>query len=73
MTYYTVPEIETTYYEILMISVRTWKGLGAIPVRTWAALKKKGWTTWKKLGDARNVTSYYLINAPSTTYYEVIV
>ena len=71
MTYYTVPEITTTYYTVFMTSIRTWKKLGDIPARTWASLRRLGWTTWKKLGAARNVTPYYAISKPSTTYYEV--
>ena len=71
MIYYTVPEPTTTYYEIFILSVKTWKRLGDIPARTWAALKERGWTTWKKLGEARNVTMYYIVSKPSTTYYEV--
>ncbi len=71
MTYYNVPKVETTYYVVLILSVRTWKKLGDIPARTWAALKRKGWTTWKKLGAAKNVTPYYIVSKPTTTYYEV--
>ena len=71
MSYYTVPEPTTTYYEILILSVKTWKRLGDIPARTWAALKERGWTTWKRLGSARNVTMHYAVSKPTTTYYEV--
>ena len=71
MTYYTVPEPTTTYYEVAVMSVlRTWKKLGAV-ARTWAKLKELGLTTWKKLGEGRYVTVYYPIDKPTTTYYEV--
>ena len=72
MTYYTIPEPTTTYYEVAVISVlRTWKKLGAVPARTWRKLKELGLTTWKKLGEGRYVTLYYPIDKPTTTYYEV--
>ena len=72
MTYYNVPEVTTTYYEVAVISVlKTWKALGDLPAKTWAELKELGLTTWKKLGEARYVTIYYPIDKPTTTYYEV--
>lgn len=76
MSYYTVPEVATTYYEAAVISVlsvlRTWKKLRAT-ARTWKQLRRLGLTTWKKLGEARYVTVYYPIDKPTTTYYEVSI
>lgn len=72
MTYYTVPKVTTTFYEVVIVSVlRTWKDLAGIPARTWDKLRELGLTTWKKMGVIEYVTVYYPVDKPSTTFYEV--
>jgi hypothetical protein len=72
MTYYTVPEISTTFYEVSVISIlKTWKDLKDLPAMTWAKLKELQLTSWKKLSFARYVTLFYPIDKPTTTFYEV--
>lgn len=62
---------DTTYYEVCVISVRTWLSLANQDAKTWAKLKELGLTTWKKLAYAKYVTMYYPVTKPETTYYEV--